>query len=75
MNGEQEQLNDRTAYNKRIEWSSKRYEEWETMHDGTIWFDTAGCLNANKIGEVNAAVVSPKTRSGVAVHWDNSGHS
>lgn len=42
--GETVQTEDRTEYNKRIEWSNKRYNEWETMHDGTIWFDTAGCL-------------------------------
>jgi hypothetical protein len=31
------------------------------MHDGTIWFDTAGCLSGDKIGDVNAAIVTPTT--------------
>jgi len=28
------------------------------MHDGVIWFDTAGCLNGRKIGDVNAVSVT-----------------
>ena len=32
------------------------------MHDGTIWFDTAGCLSGAKIGDVNAATVTPTTQ-------------
>lgn len=41
-----------------IDWSAKRYSNWETMHDGVIWFDTAGCLNGRKIGDVNAVSVT-----------------
>ena len=75
MDGEKVQTDDRTAYNDRTTWSGKRYDEWATMHDGTIWFDTAGCLNGAKIGEVNAATVSPKTRDGDALKWNNGSHS
>lgn len=70
MQGEDEQTKDRDLYQKRIEWSSKQYEEWNTMHDGTIWFDTAGCLKGQKIGEVNSAGIFPKTRSLEAKYWN-----
>ena len=75
MDGEKVQTDDRTAYNDRTTWSGKRYDEWATMHDGTIWFDTAGCLTGSKIGEVNAATVSPKVRDNETLQWNNSGHN
>ena len=64
MDGVKIQLDDRTAASgaNRLTLSSKRYDEWNTMHDGVIWFDTAGCLSGAKIGEVNAATVAPTTR-------------
>lgn len=36
-------------------WSEAKWHEWETMHDGVVWFDTAGCLDGGFIGEVNKA--------------------
>ena len=38
---------------KTLTWSEARWDEWETMHDGVIWFDTAGCLDGGFIGQVN----------------------
>ena len=38
---------------KTLTWSEARWEEWETMHDGVMWFDTAGCLDGGFIGQVN----------------------
>ena len=36
-----------------LTWSEARWEEWETMHDNVLWFDTAGCLDGGFIGYVN----------------------
>ena len=60
MDGEKVQLDERVAKTDAayLSWSSKKYDQWETMHDGVLWFDTAGCLSGSKIGDVNAAVVS-----------------
>ena len=42
-------------HNERIlTWSEARWNEWETMHDNVLWFDTAGCLDGGFIGEVNS---------------------
>ena len=38
-----------------LTWSEARWDEWETMHDGVVWFDTAGCLDGGFIGMVNKA--------------------
>ena len=40
---------------KILTWSEARWDEWETMHDGVVWFDTAGCLDGGFIGDINAA--------------------
>ena len=49
--------NDATSIAKHKEriltWSEARWNEWETMHDNVLWFDTAGCLTGGFIGEVN----------------------
>ena len=62
--GEEVQTADRDSRlgANRISWSQKRYDNWNTMHDGTIWFDTAGCLAGAKIGDVNAVAVIPTTQ-------------
>ena len=39
---------------KTLTWGEARWDEWETMHDGVMWFDTAGCLDGGFIGQVNA---------------------
>ena len=45
-----------------IEWTAKRYEDWETMHDPNVmWFDTAACLDGGHIGNVNAISFQPTT--------------
>ena len=38
-----------------LTWSEARWDEWETMHDGVVWFDTAACLDFGFIGDVNKA--------------------
>ena len=62
--GEEVQTADRDSRlgANRISWSQKQYDNWNTMHDGTIWFDTAGCLAGAKIGDVNAVAVTPTTQ-------------
>ena len=40
---------------KILTWSEARWEEWETMHDNVVWFDTAGCLDFDFIGDINKA--------------------
>jgi hypothetical protein len=43
--------------NKR---DKRRYDEWEKMHDGVIWYDTAACLQGSYIGKINAMSFKPK---------------
>jgi len=55
-------------HNRQVQWetdpigySTARYEEWKTMREGTIWYDTAGCFSAQMIGDVNEVVANPTT--------------
>lgn len=41
-----------------ISYDSKRYDNWEKMHDGVIWFDTKACWEGSYIGKANEAVYS-----------------
>ena len=45
----------------RIAWDAAQYEDWEKMHDGAIWFDTAGCkmLTGPHIGQANTVNINP----------------
>lgn len=36
------------------------YDQWEKMHDGVIWYDTAACLTGNYIGKINESRFTPK---------------
>lgn len=36
------------------------YDQWEKMHDGVIWYDTAACLTGNFIGQINESRFTPK---------------
>ena len=36
-----------------LSYDEARWSEWETMHDGTIWFDTGACMQGPFIGDVN----------------------
>jgi hypothetical protein len=38
---------------RALEWGQARWDEWATMHDNVIWFDTAACLDGGFIGQVN----------------------
>lgn len=33
---------------------AERYDEWEQMHDGVVWFDTAACWKGGFIGDINS---------------------
>lgn len=45
----------------RLTYDADRYNEWFTMHDNTIWFDTSACLHGNKfIGDINKMDVVPQ---------------
>ena len=44
-----------------LAWDEARWSEWETMHDGTIWFDTGACMQGPFIGDVNNVAIAPTT--------------
>ena len=44
-----------------IERDEDKYDDWEQMHKGVTWFDTAGCWKGPFIGEVNDVVIAPDT--------------
>ena len=43
-----------------IGYSTDRYNEWLTMREGTIWYDTAGC-HGTLIGDANQVDITPAT--------------
>jgi len=47
-----------------LSYDEARWSEWETMHDGTIWFDTGACMQGKFIGDVNKVTISPTTEQG-----------
>lgn len=44
-----------------IGYSTDRYNEWLQMRENTIWFDTAGCMGDDFIGDVNYVEITPIT--------------
>ena len=58
--------------NNIISYDAKRYKNWEKMHDGVKWFDTAACWQASQVGLANAAQFSGIWPSGVNGWWTNT---
>lgn len=44
-----------------IGYSTDRYNEWLTMREGTIWYDTAACYGSSMIGDANKVDIYPIT--------------
>lgn len=53
----------------RISYDAKKYEEWETMHDGTIYFDTAACEAGKMIGDANKVSINPSSWTANNGQW------
>lgn len=51
-----------------VGFSKDLYEEWRIMHEGTIWYDTAGCLSGGMVGQANAVEITPITTRYNATH-------
>ena len=41
----------------KIAYDAKQYDDWEKMHDGAIWFDTAACAVGDHIGNANKVTI------------------
>ena len=54
-----------------LTWSEARYQEWDTMHDMTIWFDTGACMQGGFIGDVNKVTITPKSAE-MFKKWNNT---
>ena len=50
-----------------IGYDADRFEEWKKMRDGTIYYDTAACMNGPHIGDANYLYVNPAVRLASAV--------
>jgi len=55
-----------TAGRDPIARDARRYDNWEQMHDGVWWFDTAACWKGGFIGDINgveSTISATATRS------------
>lgn len=64
-----------SEYTRRIQDSghltvdAEKYNQWFTMHDNTIWFDTSACFRGSFFGDINKMTLVPQNYAGAATSW------
>ena len=47
-----------------------KYNQWEEMHDGVQWFDTAACWKGSFIGNANSVTIAPDNTNNIQYNRD-----